>query len=155
MKKPTPSQPTTKSEPIDEARLSAGLRRRIDAWIAAHPEPRPTRPEAIRRLLAEALGTPAAKAKEPTLPPPPSDAYLRALEMSETKLKARKRQPQRMGGRRRRDVHDGLSDALPSVVRAEAPPTTDPTRPTLGDHSAKGSVPAQRGVRVALCCRQN
>jgi hypothetical protein len=28
----------------------------IDAWIAAHPEPRPSRPEAIRRLLAEALG---------------------------------------------------------------------------------------------------
>jgi hypothetical protein len=31
----------------------------IDAWIAAQPEPRPTRPEAIRRLLAEALGKPA------------------------------------------------------------------------------------------------
>jgi hypothetical protein len=28
----------------------------LDAWIAAQPEPRPTRPEAIRRLLAEALG---------------------------------------------------------------------------------------------------
>ena len=27
----------------------------IDAWIAAQPEPRPSRPEAIRRLLAEAL----------------------------------------------------------------------------------------------------
>ena len=30
----------------------------IDAWIAAHPEPRPSRPEAIRRILAEALGKP-------------------------------------------------------------------------------------------------
>jgi hypothetical protein len=28
----------------------------LDAWIAAQPEPRPSRPEAIRRLLAEALG---------------------------------------------------------------------------------------------------
>ena len=29
------------------------------AYIAAHPEPRPSRPEAIRRLLVEALGKPA------------------------------------------------------------------------------------------------
>ena len=29
---------------------------KLDAWIAAQPEPRPSRPEAIRRLLAEALG---------------------------------------------------------------------------------------------------
>jgi hypothetical protein len=28
----------------------------LDAWISAQPEPRPSRPEAIRRLLAEALG---------------------------------------------------------------------------------------------------
>jgi Arc/MetJ-type ribon-helix-helix transcriptional regulator len=28
----------------------------LDAWISARPEPRPSRPEAIRRLLAEALG---------------------------------------------------------------------------------------------------
>ena len=33
---------------------------RIDAWIAAQPEPRPSRPEAMRRLVAEALGKPAA-----------------------------------------------------------------------------------------------
>ena len=50
---------------------------RIDAWIAAQPEPRPTRPEAIRRLLAEALGKPA-DVKSPALPPA-SDAFLRAL----------------------------------------------------------------------------
>ena len=31
----------------------------LDAWIAAQPEPRPSRPEAIRRMLAEALGKPA------------------------------------------------------------------------------------------------
>jgi len=28
----------------------------LDAWIAAHPEPRPSRPEAIRRILSQALG---------------------------------------------------------------------------------------------------
>jgi hypothetical protein len=28
----------------------------LDAWIAAQPEPRPTRPEAIRRILSQALG---------------------------------------------------------------------------------------------------
>ena len=52
MKNSTPSRPTTKME----SRLSEDLSRRTDAWIAAQPEPRPTRPEAIRRLLAEALG---------------------------------------------------------------------------------------------------
>jgi hypothetical protein len=53
MKGPTPSRPI---EPIDESRLSIDLSKRIDAWIAAQAEPRPSRPEAIRRLLAEALG---------------------------------------------------------------------------------------------------
>ena len=54
MKTPTPSRPTTKIE----SRLSEDLSRRIDAWIASQPEPRPSRPEAIRRLLAEALAKP-------------------------------------------------------------------------------------------------
>ena len=27
----------------------------LDAWIAGHPEPRPTRPEAIRRMVTEHL----------------------------------------------------------------------------------------------------
>jgi hypothetical protein len=49
----------------------------LDAWIAAQPEPRPSRPEAIRRLLGEALGKPA-DVKSPALPPA-SDAFLRAL----------------------------------------------------------------------------
>ena len=31
----------------------------LDTWIASQPEPRPSRPEAIRRILAEALGKPA------------------------------------------------------------------------------------------------
>jgi Arc/MetJ-type ribon-helix-helix transcriptional regulator len=47
----TPSLPTTKIE----SRLREDMSRQIDAWIAAQPEPRPTRSEAIRCLLAEAL----------------------------------------------------------------------------------------------------
>jgi Arc/MetJ-type ribon-helix-helix transcriptional regulator len=47
----TPSLPTTKIE----SRLREDMSRQIDAWIAAQPEPRPSRSEAIRRLLAEAL----------------------------------------------------------------------------------------------------
>lgn len=36
-------------------RLPPDLARMIDEWIAKQPEPRPSRPEAIRRLLAQAL----------------------------------------------------------------------------------------------------
>jgi hypothetical protein len=57
---------------LDLPNLSA-----LDAWIAAQPDPQPSRPEAIRRLLAEALGKPA-DVKSPLLPTP-SDAFLRAL----------------------------------------------------------------------------
>ena len=53
------------------------LTEKIDAWIGRQPEPRPARSEAIRRLLAEALGKPA-DVKSPALPPA-SDAFLRAL----------------------------------------------------------------------------
>ena len=52
----TPSLPTTKVE----SRLREDMSRQIDAWIAAQPEPRPSRSEAIRRLLAEALAREAA-----------------------------------------------------------------------------------------------
>jgi Arc/MetJ-type ribon-helix-helix transcriptional regulator len=47
----TPSLPTTKIE----SRIREDMSRQIDAWIAAQSEPRPSRSEAIRRLLAEAL----------------------------------------------------------------------------------------------------
>jgi hypothetical protein len=43
-------------------RLLPELLAPLDAWIAAQAEPRPTRPEAIRRLLTGALGRPAAGA---------------------------------------------------------------------------------------------
>jgi Arc/MetJ-type ribon-helix-helix transcriptional regulator len=52
----TPSLPTTKIE----SRLREDMSRQIDAWIAAQPEPRPSRSEAIRRLLAEVLAREAA-----------------------------------------------------------------------------------------------
>lgn len=78
-------RPRVDSEDVS-ARMERGMLDAVDAWIAAQPEPRPGRSEAIRRLVAEALGMPAAvKAL-----PPPSDAFLRALEMSEAKTKARK-----------------------------------------------------------------
>jgi len=50
--------PTGKGTPVLVRLLPAPLDA-LDAWIAARPEPRPTRPEAIRRILAEALAKPA------------------------------------------------------------------------------------------------
>ena len=38
-----------------EGVLTPKLTERLDAWIAAQPEPRPSRDDAIRRLLEEAL----------------------------------------------------------------------------------------------------
>ena len=38
-------------------RLPSSLAGSLDAWIAAQPEPRPSRSEAIRRILSQALGT--------------------------------------------------------------------------------------------------
>jgi hypothetical protein len=44
------------TDSIDQTlRRREDMRIKVDAWIAAQPEPRPTRSEAIRRLLAEAL----------------------------------------------------------------------------------------------------
>jgi hypothetical protein len=37
-------------------RIPPGDLARLDAWIAAQPEPKPSRPEAIRRLVEKALG---------------------------------------------------------------------------------------------------
>jgi len=58
MPKPRPKRrgpkPTGKGEPvlvrIQPAQLAA-----LDSWIAGQPKPRPTRPAAIRALLAAAL----------------------------------------------------------------------------------------------------
>ena len=37
-------------------RLSPGAVAALDGWIAAQSEPRPSRPEAIRRILEQTLG---------------------------------------------------------------------------------------------------
>jgi hypothetical protein len=39
-------------------RLYAQQEAQLDAWIETQPEPKPSKPEAIRRLLGEALGSP-------------------------------------------------------------------------------------------------
>jgi hypothetical protein len=57
----TDSMPKAKSELIAESRLTEDLSRRIDAWIAAHPEPRPSRLEAILTLLDLGLGKTAKR----------------------------------------------------------------------------------------------
>jgi hypothetical protein len=36
-------------------RLPRNISDRLDAWIAAQPDPKPSRPEAIRRLVEAAL----------------------------------------------------------------------------------------------------
>jgi Arc/MetJ-type ribon-helix-helix transcriptional regulator len=64
------------------------LTHQVDAWIAEQPEPRPSRSDAIRFALRDWLATRPAAVAPPALPPP-SDAFLRALEMSEAKTKAR------------------------------------------------------------------
>jgi len=66
-------------DPMLNFRSPPSLTASLDAWIAAQPEPRPSRSEAIRRLLAEALGKPVdaspAIADEAALPEiPKSDA---------------------------------------------------------------------------------
>jgi hypothetical protein len=71
MKNPTPCRPNVRS-----ARLSEDLSRRIDAWIAAQPEPRPSRSEAIRRILSQALRKTADVVKVAGVAPA-SDVILR------------------------------------------------------------------------------
>jgi Arc/MetJ-type ribon-helix-helix transcriptional regulator len=59
-------RPKSGQTPIHALRLPEELRTKIDAWIAAQPEPRPSRSEAIRRLLAEALGHAVAEPATPS-----------------------------------------------------------------------------------------
>ena len=40
-------------------RSPSDLTAKVDSWIAAQPEPQPSRSEAIRRILADALAKPA------------------------------------------------------------------------------------------------
>jgi hypothetical protein len=49
----------TGKTPLVALRIPAALSSRLDAWIVAQPEPRPSRSEAIRRILSQSLGKPA------------------------------------------------------------------------------------------------
>src|ERR1700732_1038776 len=40
-----PERPKTEIEPIDSTRLRKEVRKKVDAWIAAQTEPRPSRPD--------------------------------------------------------------------------------------------------------------
>jgi hypothetical protein len=55
-RKPAPAGKATSIDVLLEPNELTGL----DAWIASQAEPRPTRPEAIRRILAEALAKTAS-----------------------------------------------------------------------------------------------
>jgi metal-responsive CopG/Arc/MetJ family transcriptional regulator len=46
--------PTGKT-PVTALRLPTALRKKLDDWIAAQPEPHPSRSQAIRHLLEMAL----------------------------------------------------------------------------------------------------
>ena len=54
-KKSMRGRPKVDSEAVN-VRIDRALLDALDAWIAMQPEPRPSRPEAIRQLLAKALG---------------------------------------------------------------------------------------------------
>ena len=49
---------TGRGTPV-QVRFSSPALARLDAWIERQPEPRLSRPEAVRRILAEALAKPA------------------------------------------------------------------------------------------------
>jgi hypothetical protein len=58
-------RPRVDSEDVS-ARMERGMLDALDAWIAAQPEPRPGRSEAIRRLVADAFdsGRPPTRSSE-------------------------------------------------------------------------------------------
>jgi hypothetical protein len=62
-KKSKRGRPPVDSEEV-RSRMERSLLDAIDAWIAAQPEPRPSRPGAIRRLVAESLGKQETAARE-------------------------------------------------------------------------------------------
>ncbi len=50
--------PATGKGESTNVRLLPHLQAAMDAWIAARPDPKPTRPEAIRHMIALATGLP-------------------------------------------------------------------------------------------------
>ena len=53
-------RPATGQDPMLDFRAPRSLAAALDAWLAAQAEPRPSRSEAIRRLLAQTLEKPAS-----------------------------------------------------------------------------------------------
>ncbi len=53
-KKSGRGRPSVDSEPV-KVRIERKTLDALDSWIAEQPKPRPSRPEAIRRLLEKAL----------------------------------------------------------------------------------------------------
>jgi hypothetical protein len=53
-----PGRPSTGIGPNVGLRLHPDLSEAIDQWISERPDPKPSRPEAIRTLLKIALGLP-------------------------------------------------------------------------------------------------
>ena len=60
-----------KGEPV-HVRLQPDQLAALDAWIKRHPAPKPTRPDAIRRILAEHLGAVGHLRTRPDLRKPKS-----------------------------------------------------------------------------------
>jgi hypothetical protein len=48
-------RPKTGIGPVIGVRLYPEMQAELDAWIAAQPDPKPSQPEAIRRLMEVAL----------------------------------------------------------------------------------------------------
>jgi hypothetical protein len=51
-----PGRPRTGITPLTGLRIPAELNAKLDAWMERQPDPKPSRSEAIRRLLERALG---------------------------------------------------------------------------------------------------
>jgi hypothetical protein len=49
-------RPPTGIGPVIGVRFYPDMQAELDAWIANQPDPKPSRPEAIRRLVGVALG---------------------------------------------------------------------------------------------------
>jgi len=49
-------RPATGNDPVLSVRIPAELHAAVATWIDAQPDPKPSRSEAVRRLLEKALG---------------------------------------------------------------------------------------------------
>ncbi len=95
-------RPATGQTPHATLRLPAELREGIDAWIAQQPDPKPSRSEAIRRLLEIGLRA-TAEATVPGIGPGPSREESRSEAGPDNRDTIRfGGQVQKVGSRRRK-----------------------------------------------------